>query len=250
MKFLKKERLKITAARKSCITVLLLLALITMSLSACSSSGGSNVSGSAASLDTQANFVKAYLDALCKEDYKAYAEACSIPLEEVKEDGPEYIKSIIENEFTYIPSDTMITTFAKTLQKLFAKCKYTVSPSTKNEDGSYSIPVSIQKFNVFKTALEKADKDYGVWKKQQSDDMDADVMTDKFFEYITKYCEEELKNPKFDDAATVTVTLTVSDEEENVYEYGDEDIDNLLYGLMDFSAWDDLVEEDEEEESD
>ncbi len=228
-------------------TALLLLALTAVSLSACSSSKEDAVSGPAVQLDTQAEYVKAYLDALCQEDYEAYAKACSIPVSEVKEDGPEYIKSIIENEFTYIPSDAMVTAFAGTLQKLFAKCSYTVKPSTQNDDGSYSVPVSIRKFNVFKTALEKADKDYNEWKKGQSGDMDADVMTDKFFEFITKYCEEEMKSPQYAGEETVTVTLTVSDEDEGVYSYGEDDIDLLLYGLMDLSAWDDLVAEEEEE---
>lgn len=249
MKQFKKDKQGTASPRKKCIAVLLLLILMSMSLSACSSSSKdtNNASGPAVELDTEANYVKTYLDALCKQDYEPYAKAYDASLNEVKEDVPEYIKGIIESEFTYIPSDTMITAFAKTLQKLFGKCRYTVSPSVQNEDGSYSIPVSIEKFSVFKTSLEKAEKDYDAWKKQQSDDMDADAMTDKYYEFITKYCEEELKNPKYEDAATITVTLSISEEDENVYEYGDEDINSLLYGLIDLSAWDELVDENEEE---
>ncbi len=235
------------ACRLRQFTALLLVSLTILGLSACSSSKQDTASGSAVQLDTQAEYVKAFLDALCREDYEAYAKACSVPVSEVKEDGPEYIKSIIENEFTYIPSDAMVESFAGTLQKLFAKCRYTVKPAVQNDNGSYSIPVSIQKFNVFKTALDKGDRDYNEWKKGQSDDMDADVMTDKFFEFITKYCEEEMKAPQYAGEETVTVTLTVSKEDDGIYTYGEEDIDHLLYGLMDLSAWDDLVAEEEEE---
>lgn len=234
------------------IAIILLGTLTLLSLSACSSSesetdssSGSAVSDSDAHLTLQSKYVKAYLDALCKEDYKTYADVCGVSAEDVKNDFPEYLESIVSSELTYVPSDAMITTFAKELKKIFAACQYTVEPSKENKDGSFTIPVSFQQLTIFKPALKKANKEYDTWADKQPDDLDEDKATDQFFEYIIKHCEEELKNPQYAAATTVNVTLNVPEGEESTYEYNEGDIDNLLYGLLDFSAWDEDVADEE-----
>ena len=237
-------------------SVMTLVILSMLSLSACSSSGTDHASGPAATasqapLDAQADYVKAYLDTLCREDYKAYAAAHGVTEEEVRAEMPSYLEDIVENDLTYIPSETMTASFAKELQKLLAKCRYTVQPSKKNEDGTYSVPVSIQQFTVFKESLVKSEEEHLKWVQTQSEDLDEDLSTDQFFTYIIKHCEEILKRPQYARAATVTVTLSPSESDKNVYDFGDEDIENLLYALLDFSAWDeDVADEGDTDEED
>ncbi len=232
------------------LSVMSLIILSILSLAACSSSKTDDASGPAATvsqapLDAQANYVKAYLDALCKKDYKAYAAVRAVTEEEVRAEMPSYLESMVEENLTYIPSETMTTAFAKVLQKLFAKCKYSVQPSKKNEDGTYSVPVSIQQFTVFKEALVKSEEEHLNWVQTQSDDLDEDLSTDQFFAYIIKHCEEILARPEYTKETTVTVTLSPSETDKNTYDYGEEDIGNLLYALLDFSAWDEDVADEE-----
>lgn len=232
------------------IKILLLIISAALCLCACSSSKTDSSSGPAstateAPLDTQAAYVKAFLDTLCKEDYKAYASARGVTEKDVKEEMPAFLESIIDSTLTYIPSDTMNTSFTNELKKLLGACKYTVQPAKKNKDGSYSVPVSIRQFTVFKEALVKSEEEHLNWVQTQPEDLDEDLSTDQFFAYIIKHCEEILKRPQYSKAATVTVTLTPSKSDQNVYEFGDEDVLNLLYALLDFSAWDEDVEDGE-----
>ena len=248
--------MKIFRKTKFYISVMTLMTLTVLSLSACSSSPTDSSSGSASTasetpLDTQAKYVKGYLDALCKKDYKSYAAVRGVTEEDVRSEMPSYLESIVENYLTYVPGETMTTAFAKELQKLFAKCKYTVQSSKKNEDGTYSVPVSIQQFKVFIEALVKSEEEHLNWVQTQSEELDEDLSTDQFFAYIIKHCEEILNRPEYAKATTITVTLSPSKTDKNAYDFGDEDIENLLYALLDFSAWDEDVadEEDTDEEA-
>ena len=232
------------------VKILSLIILMALCLCACGSSKTDNASGSAATatekpLDAQAAYVKAFLDTLCKEDYKAYAAARGVSEKTVWDEMPASLESVIDSMLTYIPSETMADSFAKELQKLLGASRYTVQPSSKNKDGSYSVPVSIRQFNVFKEALVKSEEEHLNWVQTQSEDLDEDLSTDQFFAYIIKHCKEILKHPQYSKAATVTVTLTPSETGQKGYDFGDEDMLNLLYALLDFSAWDEDVEDGE-----
>jgi hypothetical protein len=67
--------------------------------------------------------------------------------------------------------------------------------------------------------------------------MDEQDMTDKFIEYVIKYCEEELENPQYKDVKTVNIVLSPSSDDANVYEYNSEDLGSLQAALVDFGAW-------------
>lgn len=240
-----------TYKRVPAILCFLLVILCAGNLVACSSSSkpdADTASGpSAGLLSSQAQFVKAYLDALCRGDYESYAAVCGVSVEDVREDFPAYLESIIDEQLTYVPSDAMITILVQEMGELFSKCKYTVQPSSEEEDGSFSVPVTCERFLVFKNALAKANADYDKWEKDQPEDLDEDVATDQFFKYIIDYCDEAMKNPEYADPITITVTMSPSEGDDGIYEFDEDDIDQLLYGLLDFSAWDDDVADEDED---
>ncbi len=185
----------------------------------------------------QTLFVQAYMDLLCQQDFEGYASACGFETSEVEDAYPDLLDNVIDIFLTYQMSDTEQENFRDELKKIFNKCQYEVKDAIENDDNSYTVPVEVKKLKVFSKAIKKADKSYKKWAKKQSDDKDEQDMTDKFIEYVIKYCEEELENPQYKDVKTVNVVLSPSSDDANVYEYNSEDLGSLQAALVDFGAW-------------
>ena len=230
-----------------------LIAGMTMSTTACSSGKQeeSTDTVSPAAVETarsnQELFVQCYLDLLCKQDFKQYANACGFTVSEVEEDYPDFLDNVIDLFLTYEFSDTERDKFREELKEIFSKCDYTVKEYVENSDGTCTVPVEVKKLVVFKKAIHTANEKYEKWSKKQPEDTDELVLTDKFMDYIIDGCKEALQNPQYKDATIVNITLTPSSSNPNVYDYDPETLGSLQEALVDFSAWDKDVEDEDDD---
>lgn len=241
----KKEKLRPKAVL---ITLLATLALVMAAgLTGCgktSSAPSGDVSGSAVDdTDNQQLFVQSYLNLLCKQDFQSYASACGFEVSEVETSYDAVLDNIIDIFLTYNLSDSSTQKFREELKEILGYCKYEVQNSVMNEDNTCSVDVKVQKLVVFKSALKNANKDFDKWVKKQPEDADEEKLTDKFIDYVIQYCKEALKEPVYKEEKTVTIVLTPSADDPNVYQYNSEDLGNLQAALLDFGAWDKDVED-------
>lgn len=238
------------ASKRSIAALCIMLSLVmTISLTGCGKSSNppsGSTSGSAVDdTDNQQLFVQSYLNLLCKQDFKSYANACGFEVSEVEESYDSVLDNVIDIFLTYNLSDSAAKKFREALKEIFGHCKYEVQKSVINEDGTCSVDVKVQKLVVFKKALKKANKDFDKWVKKQPEDADEEKLTDQFIDYVIQYCKEELKQPEYKEEKTITIVLTPSADDPNVYQYNSEDLGNLQAALLDFGAWDKDVEDEE-----
>lgn len=229
--------------------ILILTLCISAVLSGCGKSSEPAPSGTASgsavnNMSNQQLFVQSYLNLLCKQDFQGYANACGFNVSEVESAYPDLLDNVIDIFLTYELNDSATEKFREELKEIFNHCKYEVKEQTENEDGSCSVNVEVQKLAVFKDALSAANKDYDKWVKKQPKDADEEKLTEKFIDYVIAHCKEELESPKYKDPKTITIILTPSPENPDVYNYDSKDLGNLQAALVDFGAWDKDVEDE------
>ncbi len=240
-------RFKNTISLSLCLALTLSAASFTTGCSQDPASSQESATASSVKEDksNQSLFVEAYLDLLCKQNFDSYAAACGLDVSKVKEDYPKLLDNVTDLFVTYEFSDAENEKLREELKKIFGSCKYTVKEAVKNDDDSYTVPVEINKLCVFNQALKQANKDYDKWVKTQPDDAEEEALTDQFIEFVIEHCEEELSVPEYKDTKTIQVQLTPSISDPDVYEYNSEDLGSLLAALIDFSAWEKDVEDEE-----
>ena len=185
-----------------------------------------------------------YMKAITKQDYSDYATNFQMDAETATADIETFIADFAEGVVGYEMGSDLKTKYAECFKKVLQNCKVTVGEAKKSSGDSYTVSVTIEKLNLFTTALEKANKDY-IDELMAVDYEVSDKKANKLFlECALARVEEGLQSPTYGEAKTITVTMVGADDDTGRYDISDEDLGIIMAELSDFSAWAEDASED------
>ncbi|MBR1865389.1 MAG: hypothetical protein IJ801_02665 [Lachnospiraceae bacterium] len=179
-------------------------------------------------------YVKACLDANTHGEFADYVELTNIS----EEDAAKQYNDLLDDEVSYlddynIDADTK-QKFRDLFENMYKNFKYEVGEATKNDDNSYSVPVTTYKMQIFGDI--SADMETYITNYYQ-EQMDAGntPSTDEAYavvvDYLYDYISKNMENITYADPVTTTVTVAPTD---NVYSISDSELQDLLSSMLDF----------------
>ena len=157
-------------------------------------------------------------------------------IESLKKDREDSINEMAENLATLSgvtnPSDETLANAKKMLSDVYAATKYEVGEATEDEDGGYTVAVTVYPLLSFASV---ATDESGIYTDALTETLTADMSEDEMYEtalsVLCNLIEEQLKDPQYGDA--IETTLKISDEGDYYIVDEDEfkDFENLLLNI-------------------
>lgn len=181
-------------------------------------------------------YIKACLDANTHGEFAAYAEITKVPEEDIKANYDKLIDKEISYLSTYNLSEEKTADFRKLFIDIYKSCKYEVGEATKNDDGSYSVPVTTYKLMIFKDFMKDGEafitdycnKEIEAGNTPSEDDLYL-VVADFMYDYLSK----NLEAAEYAEGKTTTVTVAPSAENKKLFSISDAELQGLLDSMID-----------------
>ena len=181
-------------------------------------------------------YVKACLDANVHGEFAEYAKITGTEESELQSRHDE----IIDQEMAALDSLPMDeqkkNDFRELFMKLYDSCKYEVGEAVKNEDGTYTVPVTVYQLKAFKTLIQDGQtyiQEYYQTQAEAGNELSQDDLYAAMTDYIYDGLNANVSNPEYGDANTIDVTVGPSAANSRVYEIESEELQNLLYSMTD-----------------
>ena len=220
----------IPIVRRAVSAVLVFCCVVT--LSACSLS---DITKIFSDFDASA-YTQAFLDAITKNEFTAYAEITNSTEDEAKK---EY-ESLLDSSVTSLLSS--ITVSDETRQKIremfhtiYSKLECKVGEATKNDDKSFTVPVTVKKLTVFKGVLKETINRFEN-RSKESKSMADSAYYDLYYQTFMELVNETLAKNEYGEETVVQVKVSPTASNSNVYEIQAESITALYNATMDMDA--------------
>lgn len=181
-------------------------------------------------------YVKACLDANVHGEFAEYAKITGTEESELQSRHDE----IIDQEMAALDSLPMDeqkkNDFRELFMKLYDSCKYEVGEAVKNEDGTYTVPVTVYQLKAFKTLIQDGQtyiQEYYQTQAEAGNELSQDDLYAAMTDYIYDGLNANVSNPEYGDANTIDVTVGPSAANSRIYEIKSEELQNLLYSMTD-----------------
>lgn len=184
-------------------------------------------------------YVKACLDANTHGEFAAYAKITNKSEEEIA----KMYNDVIDSEVAYLKeynlSEEKTAEFRELFVKLYDSFKYEVGEAVKNEDGSYTVPVTTYKLLVFKTFIEDGQTYLLDYCKQQGDA--GKTLTEKdlypvIADYLFDYLNKNLETPEYAEPVTANVKVSPMKENSKIYSVDTAELQKLLESMYDMES--------------
>jgi len=179
-------------------------------------------------------YVRACLDSCFHGEFDEYKEITKTT------DDAEVSKvynQLIESEINaissvYTVSDEQKEKFRTLFIDMYKKCKYDVGEATKNSDGSFSVPVTTYKMNVFAGYTDESEQfvtDFLNNNKDATPDQIYAAVLDDMYDYV----KAKIDAPEYEEGVTENVTVSPSAGNPRVYTLNQADLQNIVFKLLD-----------------
>lgn len=216
--------MKRTNAKK--LSIFLLFILIT----ACA------VTGCTPSFDASA-YIKACLDANTHGEFTEYADITKTSVEEVEALYNKGIDAEISYLDSYNISDEKREEFRTLFVDIYKNFKYEVGEAVRNEDDSYSVPVTTYKLQIFKDIMSEGEAyltDYAQKEVDAGRTPTQEQLEEEAMNYMYDTMKANLGALEYGEAVTITVTVSPSQQNsQTVYSIGQSDLQTLLESFID-----------------
>ena len=180
-------------------------------------------------------YVKATLDSNIHGEFEEYAEFVDISLEEAEQDYNANLDSSIQSMASFGMSEEMTAKYRALFADLMKKTKYEVGEATKNQDGSYTVPVTVTPItNVFDGLMDEAQSQLITYAAQfvSADDTPTDdEITAYTAELLYNLLSERVSDIQYGDPQQIEVT--VSADEDNAYSISADEMATVTNALID-----------------
>ena len=204
----------------------------TITMSACSLS---DITKIFSDFDASA-YTQAFLDAISKNEFSKYAEITNSTEDEAKK---EY-ESLLDNSVSSLLAS--ITVSDETKQKvrdmfhtIYSKWNYSVGEAVKNDDKSFTVPVTVKKLTVFKGVLKETVSRFEK-RTKESKDMNDSAYYDLYYQTFIELVNETLAKNEYGEETVIQVSVTPTTSNSNVYEIKAESITALYNATMDMEV--------------
>lgn len=131
------------------------------------------------------------------------------------------------------PSDETLANIKKMMSDVYAASKYEVGEATEDEDGNYTVAVTVYPLLSFAKVLDDEDE---IYSKGIEEAISADMSEDEMYETalitLCNLVEEQLKDPQYGDAVETTLLVELDDDDYyTVTEDGLADFEDILLNL-------------------
>lgn len=213
--------MKTKAANKNRILCSLMALLLAFTLTAC----GSDFDA--------AEYTESCLDAMTKGEFDTYIKLTQISESAAQTSYQNRIQSDAKSLISgLLPDSATKDEFYDIFKDLYAKCKYEVGEASRNDDDSYSVPVTAYKMNVFKNLMEDTTKksEQQIAKKGNVSSSDARKI---YLEALAEVLKDHLAHIEYAEPVTVTVSVTPTQKDSKIYTISDSEYVTIFQALMD-----------------
>lgn len=181
-------------------------------------------------------YIKACLDANTHGEFAAYAEITKVPEEDIKANYDKLIDKEISYLSAYNLSEEKTADFRKLFIDIYKSFKYEVGEATKNDDGSYSVPVTTYKLIIFKDFMKEGEtfitdycnKEIEAGKTPTESEL-YPIVADFMYDYLAK----NLEAAEYAEAVTTNVTVAPTADNKKVFTISDAELQSLLNSMID-----------------
>ena len=182
-------------------------------------------------------YIQACLDANTKGEFETYAELTNSSVEDIENIYNQNIETELSYLQGYSMSEEQTEQFRNLFIDMYKSFKYEVGEATKNDDDSYSVPVTSYKLYVFKDIMTKCQEDLT---KYAEDEVNAGrtpsqaELEEKALTLMYDYMKAYLDALEYGDAETTTVTVSPSKQGSQViYTISTTELQSLMQTFID-----------------
>lgn len=212
---------------------ILLVFCCTVTMSACSLS---DITKLFSDFDASA-YTKAFLDAISKNQFTDYAEITN----STEEDAKKEYEALLDNSVSSLLSS--ITVSDKTKQdvremfhSIYSKWNYSVGEAVKNDDKSFTVPVTIKKLTVFKGVLKETISRFEKRTKDSKGNMEDSAYYDLYYQTFIELVNETLAKNDYGEESLIQVLVSPTTSNSNVYEIKAESVTAIYNAAMDMEV--------------
>lgn len=182
-------------------------------------------------------YIKACLDANAHGEFTEYAKITGIS----EEEAAKQYNAMLDQEVSYLSvynlTEERTQDFRDLYSSIYKNFKYEVGEASKNDDGSYSVPVTSYKLQVFKSIMADAEAyitDYVNQEEQAGNTTTEDDIYTAVTDYMYDTLSANLATPEYAEPVTITVTVLPEKRESSiVYSISPAELQTLLQALID-----------------
>lgn len=211
---------------KKLSALLIMSFVIAMSLTACMPSFDAS------------GYIKACLDASTKGEFEVYAEMTNSSVEEVE----ALYNQSIDAEMAYIEaynvSEETKEKFRTLFIDIYKNFKYEVGEATRNDDNSYTVPVTTYKLQVFKGYMDGGEEYLTQYAQEQIDagnNPTQEELEEVILNYMYDKMSANLEALEYAEPVTTDIAVTPTKNGSTVvYSASTSDLQSLIETLVDF----------------
>lgn len=181
-------------------------------------------------------YVQGYLDASTKGIVEDYSAMTGISEEDAKKDYEARLDSEVKDMTSVIKiSEELQQTYRELFKKIAGSYKYEVGEAVKGDNMSFTVPVTVHRLKIYKTADDETQKKLKKKLEKQmkkSSVSDANEFSVWYLETLAEELTKGLEKLEYADPETITLHVGLNNEE-NVYEIAQADIQSLYDALDD-----------------
>lgn len=178
-------------------------------------------------------YVQSCLDASFHGEFETYMEMTNSKEEEARAAYDKLIQSEVDAlEQGYTISDEQKEKFRGLFIDMYKACKYEVGEAVKNDDDSFTVPVTTYKLAVFEGMNDAADQFATDYYKDHSD-ASVDEVYSAILDFMYDYINDRVTNPEYGEASTTNVNVPLTSTNPKTYTLSTNDLQNLVYELLD-----------------
>lgn len=181
-------------------------------------------------------YVQACLDANAHGEYEAYAQITGTTVEEAEQQFNDRMDQEIAYLDMYNIDEDRKTKFRELFVNMYDQFKYEVGEAVKNDDGSFSVPVTTYKLMVFKDVMKEGEDHMTSYAQQQVDAGTTPTVEDLYavaIDFMYDYISKNLETLEYAEAVNTTVTVAPTAAGSRVYAVDEYELQSLLESMVD-----------------
>lgn len=181
-------------------------------------------------------YVKACLDANVHGEYAAYAEITKTEESVIQSQHDAVIEQEMAMLDVFNIDDATKDKFRELFLTVYDSCKYEVGEAAKNDDGTFTVPVTVYKLKAFGNLAEDAQvyvQDYYEQEMEAGNDPSQDELYAKIVDYMYEKLSENVKKLEYGDPEVRNVKVEPTASNSRVYQIETNELQDLMYALTD-----------------
>lgn len=181
-------------------------------------------------------YVKACLDANAHGEFASYAEITNTPIETVEQQFNDRMEQEISYLDAYHLDEDRKNKFRDLFINMYGSFKYEVGEAVKNDDGSYSVPVTTYKLMVFKDVMTEGQSFMENYAQQEVDAGRTPTEDDLYItaaDFMYDYMSQNLGALEYAEGVSTTITVAPTASDSRVYSVDQYELQSLLESMVD-----------------